>query len=556
MKKILLISIISLISILNYAQTTFERTYGGSGNDSAACVQQTSDGGYIICGSTNSFGVGDFDVYVIKMSASGVKSWAKTFGGAAADYGNDIKSTSDGGYIITGSSKNFNSGVERVYLLKLDVNGDLIWSETLGESISGKGNSVIETSDGGYAVTGSSINSDGMKVIYLLKTTNDGTGVFEMHFPFEGAGHSILESFEGGFVLNGIVSGSANSVSKNILIKTDEFGNNLWSRTYGNDNYFFNATNVIQSRDGGYSIGGGAKSITGNSAAFLIKVDPWGGQLWAKSYSSGEGVSVQPTHDNGYIISGAFNAANSTSDVFLTKTDSLGTVLWSNVFGGINNEIPISAFQTNDEGYVIAGKTTSFGEGGSDAYIVKMNEYGHTSCSSNAVSIIEQTLTLVENVYTFQPAFNYYIPSVTVALTVAANASILGTALCYIPTPTANISSGIIYEDLVQGDTVDVEKDFSQKSFSEVSRGMTFSVFPNPNDGENINITLESSVAEEILVVVYDQLGREHYSKIIITEENSANVFAIDPKGNLLPGIYMVTATSGKETFTKRLIVK
>ncbi|MCE3277984.1 MAG: hypothetical protein K0S44_175 [Bacteroidetes bacterium] len=562
MKKILLITLISFNFIFSQAQTTFEKSFGGAGNDSLTCLQQTSDGGYIICGSTKSFGAGDFDVFVIKLNSSGGRVWNKTFGGTEADYGNDIKTTSDGGYIITGSSKSFNSGDERVYLLKLDVNGNLIWSETLGESTSGQGKSVIQTSDGGYAITGSSKNTDGLKVIYLLKTMTDGSGVFEVHFPFEGEGHSIIESFEGGFVLNGINT-SANLSSKNILIKTDEFGNNLWSRTYSNDNCFFTTTHVSQSRDGGYVVGGGARRpLLNGSVAFISKINMLGEQLWAKAYTGGEGVSVNSTLDNGYIISGSINSESTSSGMYLAKTDSLGSIFWSKGFGGLNNEVSVSGSQTSDEGYIVAGITNSYGQGISDAYIIKTDINGITSCSNNPVQIIEDTLTLDESVYTFQPAFNYVIPSVTIALTLAADVNLTGASVCYSPEPVADISSSIntadqIHEDkIIVAEDIIIEEEHTQKLFNSAPANIGFTIFPNPNDGMNVNMSFESAASEEILVVVYDQLGREHYSKIIVTEENSNNVFAIDPKGNLLPGIYMVTATSGKETFSKRLIVK
>src|SRR5437762_2299823 len=103
MKKLLLISILSLSWIFSKAQTTFEKSFGGSNDDSAACVRKTMDGGYVICGSTKSFGAGNYDVYIVKINADGSKSWTKTFGGSGSDYGRSIQQTADSGYVITGS---------------------------------------------------------------------------------------------------------------------------------------------------------------------------------------------------------------------------------------------------------------------------------------------------------------------------------------------------------------------------------------------------------------------------------------------------------------------
>jgi len=136
------------------AQTSWWRTYGGTSGDGGYSVQQTSDGGYIIAGLTASFGAGGGDVYLIKTSASGDTLWTRTYGGTSYDYGNSVQQTSDGGYIITGTTASFGAGSEDVYLIKTNASGDTLWTRAHGGTSPDWGHSVRQTSDGGYIVAG------------------------------------------------------------------------------------------------------------------------------------------------------------------------------------------------------------------------------------------------------------------------------------------------------------------------------------------------------------------------------------------------------------------
>lgn len=153
----------------------WSKTYGGSDNDYARDVQQTFDGGYVITGYTWSFGFGSGDVYVVKTDSSGDLLWANAYGGAGYDLGNSITQTSDGGYIVTGTTDSYGAGNEDVYLIKIDSNGSLLWSKTYGGSNSEEGYSVHQTSDSGYTITGNiSSAGSGGEDVYLVKTDKDG----------------------------------------------------------------------------------------------------------------------------------------------------------------------------------------------------------------------------------------------------------------------------------------------------------------------------------------------------------------------------------------------
>jgi len=154
------------------AEAAWSKTFGGSDFDSAASVQQTSDGGYIIAGGTLSYGAGMDDVWLIKTDSSGDVAWNKTFGGSDYDYGSSVQQTSEGGYIIAGFTSSYGAGRRDVWLIKTDSSGDAAWNKTFGGSDHDTARSVRQTSDGGYIIAGDTVSyGAGDRDIWLIKVT-------------------------------------------------------------------------------------------------------------------------------------------------------------------------------------------------------------------------------------------------------------------------------------------------------------------------------------------------------------------------------------------------
>jgi len=363
-----------LIKTDSLGDTLWTKTYGGINGEWAYAVQQTTDGGYIMAGLTWGFGAGNYDVYLIKTDANGnsgcnqmgtassvssgavvnstatlvgsgaivnatativtnptdtvitlcftappspspcTNTFQKTFGGINAEEAYAVEQTTDGGYIVAGSTGSFGAGAADVYLIKTNANGDTLWTKTYGGGGNDIGYAVQQTTDGGYIVAG--------------YTNSFGAGSWDVY-----------------------------------LIKTNSVGDTLWTKTYGGagSDYVYA---VQQTTDEGYIVVGRTTSFgAGITDVYLIKTDANGDTLWTKTYGGtlfDEGWAVQQTTDGGYIVAGSTWLGAGVDDVYLIKTDSIGDTLWTRTYGGVGSDYGFAVQQTNDGGYIVAGRTLSF----------------------------------------------------------------------------------------------------------------------------------------------------------------------------------------------------
>jgi hypothetical protein len=325
--------LLPFIAVTSFAQISFERTYGDSGSEMGNSVQQSSDGGYIITGYTDSFGAGGGDVYLIKTDSLGDTLWTKTYGDSLGDFAWSVQETSDDGYILAGYTASFGAGGGDVYLIKTNSSGDTLWTKTYGGGNDDWAYSVQETSDNGYILGG--------------YTSSFGAGGVDVY-----------------------------------LIKTDSLGDTLWTKTYGGSLMDY-AWSVRETSDNGYIISGFTVSFGVGGDVYLIKIDSSGDTLWTKTYGGSDwdqGYSVQQTFDSGYIIVGfTWSYGAGARDAYLIKTDSLGDTLWTKTYGGLLEDLAMSVQETSDLGYIIAGSSNSFGVADNEVYLIKTNSFGDSS---------------------------------------------------------------------------------------------------------------------------------------------------------------------------------
>ncbi len=381
--SILLILMSVLAPCLLYAQDTlWTRTYGGTDWEDAPYTQETSDGGYIMVGSTQSSGPGSQAIYLTKLDASGNTIWTQTYGGSEWDYGRCARQTSDGGYIITGSTWSYGEGYGDFYLIKTNSSGDTVWTRTYAYtsgSYMEEAASVQQASDGGYIVVGWAEHpSSGAYNAYAVKTAANGDTVWTRYYNLgeDSWAWSVRPTADGGYIMVGGVAGGS-WIYSYFALKVDSNGDVDWYNEYGGGSDEW-ANDVVPTSDGGYFIVGASYSTGDGDGDFLVvKTDSNGDTVWTRSYGGSgydEAGGVTEASDGGYLIAGnsdSFGAGG--NDFYIVRINSSGDTLWTRTYGGsLNEDMVDCAERTSDGGYVVSGRTYSFGAGESDGWMLRL----------------------------------------------------------------------------------------------------------------------------------------------------------------------------------------
>jgi hypothetical protein len=386
-RTIILMCIYSLltaaISTAQGPDTLWTGTYGGASSDYGYAIEQTPDGGYIMIGSTFSFGEGSYDVYYIKTDASGEVEWQRTYGGTGTDHGASIHQTLDGGYIMTGYTNSSGAGSYDVILAKTDSNGVIDWAYTYGGGADDRGWCVRQTvPDSGYIVAGytETLGAGGGDA-FVVRT--DAAGELLWANPYGGTAWDearfVSQTFpDSGFIVSGTTSSSGAGGDDIYVVKINAAGDSVWSRTYGGAASERGYQVCRTFPDSGYVVIGNTYSFgAGSSDIYLVKTDQDGDTLWTKTFGGASveyGYSVQQTSpEAGYIIAGSTRSFGEGSyDAYIVKTNASGDPIWTRTYGGSEYDDGYYVRQTApDSGYVICGSTRSYGAGVYDIFVMK-----------------------------------------------------------------------------------------------------------------------------------------------------------------------------------------
>jgi len=373
----LAVAVCALIPAAAMAQQRWERDYGGDDEDEGFFVRQTADSGYIVAGRTTSF-ENQYQVYLVKTDAYGDTAWTRNYGGTDDDGGMSVELTGDGGYIVAGAASTPGNSYQ-VYLVRANASGDTLWTRTYGGTGYDVGMSVQQTRDGGYIVTGYTESFGDSSQLYLVRTNAAGDTIWTKAYGGPGYeyGNSVRQTADGGYIITGYTTSFGAGSDDVWLVKTDSAGDTLWTRTYGGTGYD-EGNCVEQTTDSGFVVAAQSCAPGGTYEFYLIKTNAAGDSLWSRTYG-GPGSdycqSVQQTTDGGYVVVGRSASFGNRLQVYLVRTDRSGAPIWTRTYGRAGNDEGISVRQTNDGGYVVAGRTTSFGNA-NQVYLVKTNADG------------------------------------------------------------------------------------------------------------------------------------------------------------------------------------
>ena len=359
--------------------TVWSKTFGGMEDDYAASVYQTSDGGYIIGGGTNSFGAGGFDVWLIKVDSTGNIEWNKTYGDVSEDgegFGS-VRQTSDGGYVFIASFCTVVNGTcvsKKMWLIRTDSLGNQLWNRT------DVGSTLELTDDGGYITAGGKSGD-----FWLLKMDGNGNTLWEKTYDggFDETAFDVKQTLDGGYIAAGRMFENNPPWEEDIwrvwLVKTDSNGNAEWNMSYVKHNWN-DLSSVQQTSDGGYVFVG---STGIPSDIWVVKTDSNGNIEWERTFGGSEddtGIGILQTGNNGYLVVGGTESfGKGNDDIWVIKTDLNGNQEFERIFGGAGPDCPSEIQKTADGGYIIAGYTDSFGEGNRDAWVIKLSSSLNTA---------------------------------------------------------------------------------------------------------------------------------------------------------------------------------
>lgn len=445
----------------------WQKCLGGTGNEAAFSIQQTTDGGYIVGGYSDLNGGdvtgnhGSDDYWVVKLDSASNLLWQKSLGGNSIEQANAIKQTQDGGFIVAGFSYSNNGdvsgnhGSDDFWIVKLDPDGNLEWQKCLGGSGDDGATSIQQTADGGFIVAGWSASDDGdvsgnqgLLDYWLVKLDMDGGLTWEQSFGGSGydVAYSAQQTTDGGYIIAGYSESSDGDVSGNNgardywIVKSDADGNLDWETFFGGSGYD-EAHAVQQLTDGGYIVAGFALStdgdVSGNNGVYdywMVRLDSAGTSVWKFCFGGTlieQPFSVQQTKDGGFIVVGQSNSNNGDVsgnhggyDFWMVKIDKEATLEWQKSLGGSSDDYgPYGVQETADGGFIVGGASlsndndVSGNHGGSfygDFWIVKLEGDVATAITSPSDNIISLYPNPVQN----QLILNLAIPANEVSIRV------------------------------------------------------------------------------------------------------------------------------------------
>lgn len=573
---IIQVIIILFYSIYCFAQapdTIWTKTLGGSNIDIGTCIQETTDGGFIITGYTRSFGsMSGRNVLLIKTDQSGNIIWINGYGGNNDDEGNAVVQTSDGGFVAAGYTKSYGSGGTDFYLIKVDANGNQLWDRVFGGTSDEEVYSIVMTDDGGFLLAGATSSfGSGSRDIWLVKSDASGNQQWTKTIgglSSDGA-RSISKTSDGGYIITGwTFSYGPGAVGNVWLVKTDAAGNMVWNKFFGGTDVD-RGLSAKQTSDGGYLLTGyTASSGAGLDDMLLIKTDSLGNAQWQNTFGgSGRdyGNSVIQSSDGGFVVTGyTLSYGAGGDDLWIVKTNELGNQLWSKTLGGAQSDVGNYLIETSDGSFIITGHTLSRGAGLHDVWLIKLASVipvelvsFNASVSGNDAELKWITATEINNKgFEIQRAMIVNeLKDYSWEAAGFINGNGTSTETHIYSFIDKNLESGKYAYRLKQID-FDGSFEYSDIVEIEISNPEEFVLeqnYPNPFNPTTV-ISWQSPVGIHQTLRIYDVLGNEVAT--LVDEYRETGRFKVEfYASNLASGLYFYKLTAGNYSATRKMIL-
>jgi hypothetical protein len=302
------------------------------------------------------------------------------WGSSRQEHGRDVISCSGGGFAVVGIERLAQASQPQVVFHRLDAAGTIVNTANYGHVGNDEAWSIVETSDGGFAMAGfTDVSNSGQTDVYLIRTNANGDTMWTRNYggAEDDAGYRAVQMADGGFIVTGGSSSFADPGDWDVyLVRTDAGGDTLWTRTYGGPDYDIGYC-VRQTDDGGFIVAGETRSYgAGQTDFYLLRTDAGGDMLWTRTYGGYHYDVARSVREvnNGYTLVGYTQSfGDGFNDAFVVRTNLLGDEMWTKAIGGSDDDYGYGFVAMPSGTYVIAGYTSSWGAGISDAWMVKLD---------------------------------------------------------------------------------------------------------------------------------------------------------------------------------------
>ncbi len=357
--------------------TMWTHAYGGGGQDIAFGVASISDGGFVAVGRSRSFS-SDYGIFAVRVDAMGDTLWTRTYGGASFDQAAGVCEVSGNDFLIVGSTASYGAGSYDAYVIRISSAGDTLWTRTYGTPSLDYGYAIVPSADGGFALAGSTTTPGQSLNALLLKADANGNVIWQHSY----GGTNVDEAFslqqtsDNGYLLGGRSVPPGGVRPDMFAVRTNSAGDTLWTRRYGNEDWEEGA-GAVETMDGGVFIAGWKQSISNNdNNFFVVRANANGNQQWSATYGGAfldRATALRQSSDGGCILAGyTLSSGAGASDYYFLKFDTEGDTTWSRTCGGLGEDILYALDVTSDGGYIAAGMSSSYGQGGGDFWLVRL----------------------------------------------------------------------------------------------------------------------------------------------------------------------------------------